>query len=138
MKTREMLVQAANALGDLSSRVVFTGGATIAEYLDQPALEAPRPTLDVDVVVELATRREYNAVMAELDMCGWTHPQLEGSLVSEIAAGSAKLRGFVREWANTLRVLGDYEQVVEAHIHPSLVRAGRLDVVLEVIDALAE
>jgi hypothetical protein len=60
------------------------------------------------------------------------------ALSSEIAAGSTELREFVRQWANTLRGLGDYEQIVEAHIHPSLVRAGRLDVALEVIDAPAE
>lgn len=228
MKTREMLIQAARALGDLSSRVVFTGGATIAEYLDLPPLEAPRPTIDVDVVVELATRREYNEFMGELDGFGWSHPQLEeeahpicrrrtpngllvdvmpsdpsvlgfanrwyaegfartfeielddacvihlfpadvllasklqafadrgrgdwyashdledvitvlegrAALLEEVQGASPELREFVRNWAETLRRHRDYEQIVEAHLHPSLVRAGRLEVVLEAVEAL--
>lgn len=223
-----MLIQAARALGDLSSRVVFTGGATIAEYLDLPPLEAPRPTIDVDVVVELATRREYNDFMGELDRFGWSHPQLEeedhpicrrrtpggllvavmpsdpsvlgfsnrwhaegfgrtieielehacvvhifpadvllasklqafadrgcgdwyeshdledvvtvlegrASLVEEVKGASLELREFVRNWAKTLRRHGDYEQIVEAHLHPSLVHAGRLEVVLEAVEVL--
>ena len=59
-------------------------------------------------------------------------------LTSEIAGASPDLREFVRRWANTLRALAHCEQVVEAHIDPSLVHAGRLEVVLEIIDTLAD
>lgn len=47
-----------NALGPLKNEVVFVGGATVSLYADRRAIEV-RPTDDVDIVVEIATRHEY-------------------------------------------------------------------------------
>ena len=47
-----------NALGDLRDKVVFVGGATVSLYADRIALEV-RPTDDVDIVVEIATRWQF-------------------------------------------------------------------------------
>ena len=41
-----------NALGELQDKVVFVGGATISLYPDRQIFE-PRPTDDVDIIVEI-------------------------------------------------------------------------------------
>ena len=46
------------ALEELREKMVFVGGATVSLYTDRPSSEI-RPTDDVDIVVELATLKEY-------------------------------------------------------------------------------
>ncbi|MFT6400076.1 MAG: hypothetical protein ACJAYU_004846 [Bradymonadia bacterium] len=45
--------------------------------MDLVPIEAPRPTIDVDVVVEFTTRPEFNDFMGDLDRFGWSHSQLK-------------------------------------------------------------
>jgi predicted nucleotidyltransferase len=47
-----------NALGELKDKVVFVGGATVALYADRKTYEL-RPTDDVDILVEIYTKKEY-------------------------------------------------------------------------------
>jgi hypothetical protein len=55
--TTEMLESAAAALGPLvDGDVVFVGGATIALWTTDQAASDFRPTDDVDVIVEVASR----------------------------------------------------------------------------------
>jgi hypothetical protein len=56
----EMLEAAAAALGDLLGEVVFVGGATIGLWITDPAAPPPRPTKDVDVIVEVASRGAFH------------------------------------------------------------------------------
>ena len=46
-------------LGEMSDEVVFVGGATVSLYATDPTAEEVRPTDDVDILVELATYRDY-------------------------------------------------------------------------------
>lgn len=58
--TIEMPESAAAALGPLvDGDVVFVGGATIALWTTDQAASDFRPTDDVDVIVEVASRSEY-------------------------------------------------------------------------------
>lgn len=52
----ELLERGATALGDLRHEVVFVGGATITLWITNPGAPPPRPTKDVDVIVEVTTR----------------------------------------------------------------------------------
>ncbi len=54
-----LLEQAADAVGPLCEEVIFLGGACIALWITDPGAPAPRPTKDVDVVVEVASRLGY-------------------------------------------------------------------------------
>lgn len=54
-----LLEQAADALGPLCAEVVFLGGASIALWTTDPGAPAPRPTKDVDVVLDIASRLAY-------------------------------------------------------------------------------
>jgi hypothetical protein len=47
-----------NALGELRKEVVLVGGATVSLYADRVAPEV-RPTDDVDILLEIATRAQF-------------------------------------------------------------------------------
>lgn len=80
----DLLERAAVALGDLTDEVVFVGGATVTLWITDPAAPPPRPTKDVDVIVEVATRAGYYAFEDRLRaigfrndehvICRWHHP----------------------------------------------------------------
>ncbi len=59
-----------NALGDLRDRVVFVGGATVSLYADRKATEV-RPTDDVDILLEIATRAQFAEVEERLRAFGF-------------------------------------------------------------------
>jgi hypothetical protein len=84
------VLDAARLMGDLADEVAFVGGASVALLLSDPAAPDVRPTLDVDVIVEAATRAAYYRVADRLrargfaeDMdvvCRWRH----GALVLDV------------------------------------------------------
>ncbi|MEG6504311.1 hypothetical protein [Nitratidesulfovibrio sp. 1201_IL3209] len=104
------VLDAARLLGDLADEVVFVGGASVALLLTDPAAPDVRPTLDVDVIVEAATRAAYYRVADRLrargfveDMdvvCRWRH----GALVLDVMPTDAAILGFSNRWyADALR-----------------------------------
>lgn len=103
-----LLETACAALGDLIGEVVFVGGATIELWITDPAAPEPRPTKDVDVIVEVATRREYNAFAQRLRehrfredqqsgvICRWLHA--DGNLILDAMPTDASILGFTNRW----------------------------------------
>ena len=66
----------ARALAELNEKVVFVGGATASLYADDSAAAEPRPTDDIDVVVEVATDGEFSTQIDErLRQLGFTNDQ---------------------------------------------------------------
>lgn len=59
MTAIHMLDIVAKGLGQLLDRIVFVGGATMALYVDDPASSDPRPTEDVDCVVEMTSTQTF-------------------------------------------------------------------------------
>lgn len=58
----DLLERAAEDLGDeILAEVVFVGAASVALWITDEAAQPLRPTADVDVVVEIATRMGYVA-----------------------------------------------------------------------------
>lgn len=55
----EMLERAAQALGSFTDEVVFVGGAVVGLMLTDTAAAQPRPTDDVDIIIEALTLPEY-------------------------------------------------------------------------------
>jgi len=51
---------AAKALGKMKNEVVFVGGAVAGVLITDSAAARIRPTNDVDCIVEVATRAEYD------------------------------------------------------------------------------
>ncbi|MBI2605718.1 MAG: hypothetical protein HYW49_06520 [Deltaproteobacteria bacterium] len=70
---REILLvrEVAKGLGHLSEKVVFVGGATTALYITDS--QAPKPTLtdDVDLVIEITSLNQYEALEKQLQKLGF-------------------------------------------------------------------
>lgn len=54
-----MLELAARGLGPLTDDVVFLGGCATGLLITDPAVPPTRETKDVDVIVEISTRQDY-------------------------------------------------------------------------------
>jgi predicted nucleotidyltransferase len=102
----ELLELGASALGDLTGEVVFVGGATVALWITDPGAPPPRPTKDLDVIVEVASRRDYHAFEERLRdagfrdegtvICRWIHR--ETGLTLDAMPTDAALLGFENRW----------------------------------------
>lgn len=104
----ELLELAESALGELVDQVVFVGGATVGLWITDPVAPPLRPTDDVDVVVEVATRgafhefeRKLRAVGFREDqesgvICRWR--QRESGLILDAMPSQAEILGFENVW----------------------------------------
>ena len=104
----ELLELAADALGDLVSEVVFLGGATIELWITDPGAPPPRPTKDVDVVVECATTLDFHRFHDRLRergfaedqsssvICRWKHTA--SGLLLDAMPERGEILGFENRW----------------------------------------
>jgi hypothetical protein len=74
-----LVVAAARGLGDLVDDFVFLGGATTNLLLTDPAAPAVRATLDVDIVVEMASVLDYLRLERELERRGFASDETPGA-----------------------------------------------------------
>jgi len=79
-----MIQEVAKGLGELRTRVVFVGGATTALYIDDPAAPVPTPSDDVDLVVQIASQKEYAHFETELRAKGFKDPLPDGDVQNSI------------------------------------------------------
>jgi len=63
---RDMLSIVARRLGPLLEQVVFLGGCTTALFLTEEGTADVRPTLDVDLIVEIVSSAEYQQLEEQL------------------------------------------------------------------------
>lgn len=102
-----LLDLAVESLGDeLLEEVVFVGAATLALWITDEAAPPLRPTADVDVVVEIATRMDYTAFEQRLRsrgfrddghvICRWHHPKT--GLILDAMPTDATILGFENRW----------------------------------------
>lgn len=94
-----------NALGELRDEVVFVGGATVSLYADRIATEV-RPTDDVDILVEIATRAAFAQVEERLRAVGFKNDTtakflgrylLDGFVV-DVMPLEKSILGFLNQW----------------------------------------
>jgi predicted nucleotidyltransferase len=92
-------------LGDLRSKVVFVGGATISLYADRETSEV-RPTDDIDILIELWSYAAFAEVENQLRKMGFTNDseskiicryKIQGIIVDIIPTGKDVL-GFSNKW----------------------------------------
>jgi len=67
----EMIKIVAERVGDLREEIVFLGGASTCLLVTDPAAPEIRPTLDVDIIVEVASRLEYHKLEDTLRQLGF-------------------------------------------------------------------
>ena len=68
----ELLIQIAEALGDLRERLVFVGGCATALLITDPAAAPVRATEDVDAIVAIVSKPEYHQLGAALHAKGFS------------------------------------------------------------------
>lgn len=104
----ELLELAESVLGELADQVVFVGGATVGLWISDPAAPPVRPTDDVDVVVEVATRSAFYDFEAQLREAGFSEDQESGvicrwrhretGLILDAMPSRADILGFENKW----------------------------------------
>jgi Nucleotidyl transferase AbiEii toxin, Type IV TA system len=103
-----LLELAAKHLGDLLSEVVFVGGATVELWITDEAAPEFRPTDDVDVIVEITTRRAYYRFEKQVRGAGFKNDQRSGvicryehpdsGLLLDVMPTEASILGFTNHW----------------------------------------
>jgi Nucleotidyl transferase AbiEii toxin, Type IV TA system len=104
----ELLERAARALEPVLGDVVFLGGASIVLWITDPGAPAPRPTKDVDVVVEVASRSAFHDFEERLRSLGFKEDQEDGiicrwrhrdeDLILDAMPADAAILGFENRW----------------------------------------
>lgn len=102
-----MIRHVAQRLGDLRDRVVFVGGCATGLLLTDPAMPDVRVTQDVDVIVEIASRRAYYKLEKELRGKGFKQDMGEGAPVCrwlidqikvDVMPTQSDILGFTNRW----------------------------------------
>ena len=104
----ELLFSVLDHLEQLDQRFIIVGGAIVGLLVDQPELIDFRPTKDVDILVEVATRIEYarleeklralglrNDISDDAPLCRWIVNEAAKLDVLPLEAG---ILGFSSEW----------------------------------------
>lgn len=100
-----LLRNAASALGELKDEVIFLGAATLPLWISDPGAEELRPTRDVDVVVEVTTRNEFNEFQKKLRGLGFRDEQTQigrflfgSDGMIDVIPADATILGFENYW----------------------------------------
>ena len=102
-----MVRHVAERLGDLRERVVFLGGAATTLLITDQAAPDVRPTLDVDVIVEIGSGPDYNRLGESLREIGFTEDASEGAPLCrwlidgirvDIMPTDERILGFSNRW----------------------------------------
>ncbi|MDP3399125.1 MAG: hypothetical protein Q8S23_08265 [Bacteroidales bacterium] len=103
----EMIRKVAVGLGDLKDSVVFIGGAVTELYANDPASTEIRPTLDVDCVIELASRGSFYHMEDSLRRKGFKNDTTPGApicrwiykdVIVDIMPDDEDILGFSNRW----------------------------------------
>lgn len=102
-----MIRHVAARLGHLRERVVFLGGAATALLITDEAAPDVRVTVDVDVIVEIASRGDYYRLAESLRAAGFSEDTREGApvcrwlvegTVVDVMPTDAEILGFSNQW----------------------------------------
>lgn len=102
----EILTLTIQALGELTDKFVFLGGSTISLYITEPEVVQIRETLDVDCVVEVGNRIEYEDLIQKLRQKGFFEDFeskvicrfKKGELILDVMPADSKILGFTNKW----------------------------------------
>jgi len=102
-----MIRHVAARLGHLREKVVFLGGAATALLITDSAASDVRVTIDVDVIVETASRGDYYSLAESLRSAGFSEDSREGAPVCrwivdgiavDVMPTDAEILGFSNQW----------------------------------------
>jgi hypothetical protein len=108
LENTAMLELAVEHLGDLLKEVVFVGGATVELWITDPAAPEFRPTDDIDVIVEISSKRAYYSFEKKLKKNDFDNDQASGMicrfkrddspLLLDVMPTDASILGFNNRW----------------------------------------
>lgn len=103
-----LLEEAAAKLDTLLERIVFVGGSTLGLLIADSGAAPVRPTIDVDVIVEITTYPEYVHMFSpKLKACGFREDTREGApicrwicddLILDVMPLNEEVLGFSNQW----------------------------------------
>jgi len=127
----DLLVEVARHLQPLLSEVVFLGGCTTELFVTDPGAAEVRPTLDVDVVVEITSQVEYWDFSERLRALGFSEDIREGAprcrwLINEkqldVMPIDEKILGYSNPWY-AAAIQSAQPQTLVADLHIQLISA---------------
>jgi hypothetical protein len=100
------LIATRRELGDLAADFVFTGGSVVPILLTDEAAPDPRPTNDVDVIVNVLRRVDYYNLQERLNAAGFRVRMGEevicrfrkGDLVLDVMPAKEEILNFSTRW----------------------------------------
>lgn len=119
-----LLAEAATLLRPVLPELVFVGGCTTGLLITDPASTDVRPTVDVDVVTEIASYAELRRFTARLRGLGFREDPSPGAPVCRMVSGDVfldvmtsdpSILGFTNRWYK-----GTIEMAQEREIQPAL------------------
>lgn len=104
--TLEILKIAVRELSSMKDEIVYLGGATISLFITEPEAVSLRETFDVDCVVEVVHRQDYENVAQRLRKLGFKEDMeskilcrfKKGALTVDMMPTEAKILGFTNIW----------------------------------------
>jgi hypothetical protein len=88
---RDLIIRVARGLGPLRERVTFVGGSVIGLLITDEAAPAVRPTMDVDIIVEVASTGEYYRFAEELRRLGFTEDRSKEAPICRWLIGGTRV-----------------------------------------------
>lgn len=105
---RELLIRTARQLRPMLDDIVFIGGQMAELLVTDTGAVRVRPTVDVDIIVSVSTRSEYNKIEAQLRNLGFEPDRREGApicrtvsrdgLVLDTMPLAQSILGFSNSW----------------------------------------
>lgn len=102
-----LLELAVSRLGDLADEFVFLGGCVTGLLIDDAAAPPIRETIDVDVIVQVLSRREYYALAERLRKQGFSEDTSDdapvcrwrnGCVILDVMPADPAILGFGNAW----------------------------------------
>ncbi len=103
----EMIKTVARKIAPMIEKVAFLGGATTGLLITDPAAVEIRPTLDVDIIVEILSRTEYYKLEDTLKSLGFKQSMkkddpicrwLTGYIILDVMPTNEEILGFSNMW----------------------------------------
>ena len=103
----EMLQIIAAGLVELKDQVVFVGGAVAELYAQHSGAASVRPTMDVDLIINIVSKPEFASMEEQLRTLGFANDFSEGApicrwlyqgLKVDVMPTDTKVLGFSNDW----------------------------------------
>lgn len=106
MSNIHLVAYIANKLGPLRNELVFVGGSIVELLLDKDYPLPPRPTKDVDAIVGIYNRKDFNDIDKKLRKLGFKNNIIDGVIckwevdgaILDVMPTDPNILGFANRW----------------------------------------